>query len=158
MAKNLNSLQMTVPAEALSETAEINREETAGTADSVSLEGQRSITENPELDGATREIVALTALLREYDSALSAHVKRERLARQLLAALYSQPTWFSLLPKVVRREYESRRLRRLNVFDATSYLATYPDVRAAGINPLLHYLLHGLWEDRENGIDPNASA
>jgi hypothetical protein len=40
--------------------------------------------------------------------------------------------------------------RRL--FDAKFYLEQYPDVRAAGMNPLLHYVLHGAAEERK----PNA--
>lgn len=40
--------------------------------------------------------------------------------------------------------------RRL--FDADFYLERYPDVRAAGMNPLLHYILHGAAEERK----PNA--
>ena len=40
--------------------------------------------------------------------------------------------------------------RRL--FDADFYLDRYPDVRAAGMNPLLHYILHGAAEERK----PNA--
>jgi len=33
-------------------------------------------------------------------------------------------------------------------FDTTSYLAAYADVRAAGVNPFEHYLLHGRVEGR----------
>ncbi len=40
--------------------------------------------------------------------------------------------------------------RRL--FDADFYLDRYPDVREAGMNPLLHYVLHGAAEERK----PNA--
>jgi hypothetical protein len=40
--------------------------------------------------------------------------------------------------------------RRL--FDAEFYLERYPDVRQAGMNPLLHYVLHGAAEERK----PNA--
>ena len=40
--------------------------------------------------------------------------------------------------------------RRL--FDAEFYLERYPDVREAGMNPLLHYILHGAPEERK----PNA--
>jgi hypothetical protein len=44
----------------------------------------------------------------------------------------------------------SRAFRRL--FDAEFYLERYPDVRAAGMNPRLHYVLHGALEERK----PNA--
>ena len=35
------------------------------------------------------------------------------------------------------------------MFDAKFYLAQYPDVRAAGVDPWLHYLQHGAAEHRK---------
>src|SRR5262249_55216767 len=43
-------------------------------------------------------------------------------------------------------EDEGRRPYRN--FDPQFYLATYPDVRVAGISPLLHFLTHGVHEGR----------
>jgi hypothetical protein len=37
------------------------------------------------------------------------------------------------------------------LFDAAWYLVTYPDVAAAGVNPLEHYLRHGAAEGRDPG-------
>lgn len=37
-------------------------------------------------------------------------------------------------------------------FDTSYYVAQYPDVAEAGINPLLHYVLHGEQEGREVGV------
>ncbi|MFC7609710.1 hypothetical protein [Teichococcus aestuarii] len=34
-------------------------------------------------------------------------------------------------------------------FGTDAYLAANPDVTAAGLNPLMHYLLHGAAEGRE---------
>ena len=34
-------------------------------------------------------------------------------------------------------------------FDTTSYLAAYPDVAAANINPLVHYFQFGMAEGRQ---------
>ncbi len=33
-------------------------------------------------------------------------------------------------------------------FDTTSYLAANPDVAAAGVNPLDHFLMNGIYEGR----------
>ena len=38
-------------------------------------------------------------------------------------------------------------------FDTTSYLAAYPDVAAAGVNPLVHYLRFGDTEGRSTFAD-----
>ncbi len=46
---------------------------------------------------------------------------------------------------------ERRRFERDMIFDAAFYLSQNPDVAAAGVDPLAHYLSHGLFEDR----DPN---
>lgn len=40
------------------------------------------------------------------------------------------------------------RIRRSGLFDEQYYLNTYPDVRAAGIEPLAHYIEHGASEGR----------
>ena len=40
-------------------------------------------------------------------------------------------------------------LEKSGFFDGPWYLDTYPDVRAAGMDPALHYLLHGADEDRD---------
>ena len=34
-------------------------------------------------------------------------------------------------------------------FDGTFYRARYPEVRAAGMHPFVHYLLHGVADDRK---------
>ncbi|WP_159726259.1 DUF6270 domain-containing protein [Methylosinus sp. Ce-a6] len=45
------------------------------------------------------------------------------------------------------RRCEMHRLRRAK-FDAEGYLLRYPDVAAAGVDPLAHYILHGRSEGR----------
>jgi hypothetical protein len=42
-------------------------------------------------------------------------------------------------------------IRRSLFFNSAYYLETYPDVRAAGIDPALHYLVHGSREGRDPG-------
>lgn len=53
----------------------------------------------------------------------------------------------SRLPWALRREEE--RKRRRGLFDPDFYLAKYPDVRAAGIDPLQHYVTNGAAEGRK---------
>jgi chromosome segregation ATPase len=50
-----------------------------------------------------------------------------------------------------RRTTPETRVRTSGLFDADWYLATYPDVAAAGIDPLAHYLEHGASEGRDPG-------
>ncbi len=53
----------------------------------------------------------------------------------------------SRLPWALRREEE--RKRRCGIFDAAFYLEKYPDLRAAGVDPLRHYVEHGAVEGRK---------
>lgn len=43
------------------------------------------------------------------------------------------------------------KLKRKGLFDASAYLAANPDVARAGVDPLRHYLEHGLREGRSRG-------
>ncbi len=49
-------------------------------------------------------------------------------------------------PRNVR---ESELVRRSGLLDPTWYLETYPDVSAADVVPLRHYLAYGAAEDRD---------
>ena len=42
-----------------------------------------------------------------------------------------------------------KRFKHYGLFDKKWYLATYPDVAAANVNPLRHYLNHG-WREGRN--------
>ena len=53
----------------------------------------------------------------------------------------------SRLPWALRREEE--RNRRQGIFDGAFYLEKYPDVRAAGLDPLRHYVEYGAAEGRK---------
>jgi len=58
---------------------------------------------------------------------------------------------FSLLLTHLRARSGLRRLRKATLFDAGWYLQAYPDVRAAGVDPGLHYLQFGAAEGRDPG-------
>lgn len=44
-------------------------------------------------------------------------------------------------------------IKESGLFDATYYLATYPDVKNAGVVPISHYLMHGIKEGRKPNRD-----
>ena len=52
------------------------------------------------------------------------------------------------LRAAVRHRWEAKRLRRSGLFFSDWYLDRNPDVKAAGIDPLVHYLAHGAREGR----------
>ena len=95
-----------------------------------------------------REVATLTNLLRQHEQRseqAQAHVEWLTALNQALAA---QPRWWGLMPHSWRRRHEQRRLREAGLFDGDAYLRRYPDVAAAGMDPLDHYLKHGLNEER----------
>lgn len=66
------------------------------------------------------------------------------------AVLSEQPrTWVHrIIPQFLWRNAQMKVLRRKELFDETTYLYHNPDVESVGIDPLVHYLRHGLAEQR----------
>lgn len=125
-----------------------------------------------ELDGQQRRLAALARKLAEFDRLLAAQTGRsESLARALAQVeeecrimLHSR-SWRLTAPlraiNARLRSRDGRGLRTVPVagaapavttddaaFDPAYYLAEYPDVRAAGLDPWQHYLHHGRAEGR----------
>jgi glycosyltransferase involved in cell wall biosynthesis len=66
--------------------------------------------------------------------------------RRLLRS-FVRPAGRSKLPQALVRDQEE--VQRSGLFDADWYLQQYPDVSAAGIDPLRHYMDHG-WRESRN--------
>ena len=109
-----------------------------------------------ELETARTHANGLAAHTAELEAALGAHrallhslqsVTNRRTSRR--RTLSQLGTW--LLPPTPRKLNYLRRylaLRRSGEFDVDSYLLANPDVLAAGINPLMHYVEYGRQEGR----------
>lgn len=95
-----------------------------------------------QLPGLRREI-------RDLKNQLEAQASVEALMRQLASAL-SRPVkwWVGMLPQKVAHRIRLRELRRKAIFDADAYDRRYPDVGKEGMDPLQHYVLHGVDEGR----------
>jgi SAM-dependent methyltransferase len=63
-------------------------------------------------------------------------------------ALARQPSWWGIMPSPWRARRMHRLLVKLGLFDVAKYLADNPDVASSGLDPLRHYLLHGMNEGR----------
>lgn len=66
----------------------------------------------------------------------------------LFRLLDEQPVWWRLMPTRWRRASLLRLAERKGMFDGKAYHSRYPDVAAAGMNPLHHYMVHGYSEGR----------
>ena len=64
-----------------------------------------------------------------------------------------------LIARIKSYELEDYRvlLQSSNIFDATWYLETYPDVAESGMHPIDHYLMHGADEGRNPSPDFNTT-
>jgi lipopolysaccharide biosynthesis protein len=132
--------------------------------------GLTNVTDFSPLDG-TVHITSAPAHPRKegFVSALSEQVPAFH--RQLLLAGYPQPLRWRAPNPIIRRnkflgfglklayrlrwELTRSRYRELveasHLFDREWYLNCYPDVRAAGLDPALHYLRRGAMEARNPG-------
>jgi len=95
-----------------------------------------------------REVRLLSELLIEERRRGEAHALLATWFVRMHECILAQPRWWAWLPPSQRRSRQLRRLRRAGLFDSTHYLARYADVRDAGMDPLDHYLRHGVHEAR----------
>lgn len=100
------------------------------------------------LDERFREISTMTRLLRQSEAARGQNSSQLEWLQQVNAVLMSSPRWWSLMPPQWSRRKELLRLKMRGLFDAEHYLELHPDVRAEGMDPLRHYILHGMAEGR----------
>ncbi|MDP2124947.1 MAG: hypothetical protein Q8J92_11255, partial [Parvibaculum sp.] len=91
------------------------------------------------------EIVTLTRLMRARESGAR--------ASGAVNSLLDRPG-LRLLPRALRIQQQMAWLRQSGIFDAEWYARAYPDVAAAGIDPLRHFVQYGAAEGRA----PNAAA
>lgn len=75
----------------------------------------------------------------------------QAIAKALDRIAAQRPFWQALMPPSWRRRRELAALAADGVFNADAYLARYPDVAGAGVDPLDHYLRHGFGEGRVPG-------
>jgi uncharacterized phage infection (PIP) family protein YhgE len=106
------------------------------------------------------EIVALTRMLGERENAARRSDEQVVWLREVSAVLLNGAASTSLkgrlsalLPGPIRLKKQRSRLHRSGIFDSDAYLAANPDVAEAGIDPLGHYINHGMTEGRRLSSD-----
>ena len=113
---------------------------------------------NTELAVRFQEIATLSNILVKTERERDVEASNAEWLRKALVAIAMLRQW----PSFFSRSWHSRRvhqlLRRLGIFDGDAYLQLYPDVANEGMDPLLHYLSHGMTEGRERtGQDAGSS-
>ena len=90
----------------------------------------------------------MSSLLQEREADADRNARQVEWLQKVSGVVTNYPHWWSLMPKQWRQKKQRQRLLRRGLFDADSYLKRYPDVSASGMDPLRHYILHGLRENR----------
>lgn len=109
----------------------------------------RSTNSDREAEQRNREIAILASALIKQEEQTEKNSERTRWLRKVNSTLISGARWYwYLLPPSVRRKRQLRLLAREGLFDAEAYLRAYPDVHRSNQDPLLHYIVYGMEEDR----------
>lgn len=101
-----------------------------------------------KLNERFQELATLSNLLRQEEKNHEVVLQHLEWMVALYERISSQPRWWLIMPKTWRRQRVYRRLQRSGLFDSTGYLERYRDVADAGMDPLDHYLRHGIREGR----------
>lgn len=94
------------------------------------------------------ELSQLTTIVAEENSRATAWQSASEWLSDVRRIEEGFPAWWAIMPSSWRQKWSHRRYRRAGLFDAEAYLALYPDVGAQGMDPLRHYILHGMAEGR----------
>lgn len=93
-----------------------------------------------------------------------AALKSRTIGSQMSAILRARfQSLLNRLPGIATRKVRARHLRDIatiqasGLFDANWYLRNYPDIAAAGVDPIRHYIAKGWKEARDPGPDFNSS-
>ncbi len=101
------------------------------------------------------EIATLSRFLRDAEDEAK-HAKGETEWLRQVVAMFYQGGWrnhlIALLPNSIRRSIVAKRLKQQKLFDTAAYLQAYTDVAKAGVDPLAHYINHGMKEGRVLGL------
>lgn len=110
----------------------------------------------------SHEIASLSAMLHQTEQALAAKESRRAHIAEIASIVMrgtggGRSVWTRWLPGSAKAERLAQTLKDNGLFDPDAYLDAYPDVAAAGENPLRHYLIHGVREGRSAHNAPNGT-
>lgn len=97
---------------------------------------------------AFSEMAVITKLLRDSEQDMLRVNDNIHWLRQIYTIILRRPKWWLLLSRKKQIERLRRRVERRGLFDSNSYLEKNPDVAATGVDPLKHYMTHGIIEYR----------
>lgn len=94
------------------------------------------------------EIAIVTQLLRDSEHDVQNRDEIVQWLSQVYAIMLRRPRWWVFLSRTAQFKRLSKRIEQRGMFDSGAYLAKNPDVAATGVDPLRHYITHGIKESR----------
>lgn len=132
-------------------SSELEAERKRASAEAEKLRQEKGAAE-VRLAERFSEIATMTRLLAEKEG----EAERAEWLREVSAVLLNgsgsaslKGRLAALLPAPIRLKKQKARLRKAGIFDPEAYLAAHPDVAEAGLDPLRHYINHGMAEGRQ---------
>ena len=98
------------------------------------------------------EMVTMTTALREQEAAARQASEQAEWLRAFAVMQVQRAGWWAWLPGAWARWWDRRALRARGLFDGQAYRARYEDVARSGVDPLRHFIVHGLAEGRTGGV------
>lgn len=97
---------------------------------------------------AFNEIAIVTQFLRDTQYAVQQREETVHWLSQIYALMLKRPKWWVFLSRKAQFKRLSQMAEERGLFDPESYLAKNPDVAATAVDPLRHYITHGIQECR----------
>ena len=94
------------------------------------------------------EIAQLTRMVADEAQRVSHLQGRAEWLRDLSDLQQRFPRWWAILPAKERARRGLAKVEASGMFDAAAYLSKHPDVAQSGMDPLVHYTRHGIFEGR----------
>jgi len=109
---------------------------------------QQSASKQARSADQQNEVAMLSSRLQTKEAEADRFAHHAEWLQKVNTVITGYPIWWSAMPKRWRDKWQRGRLLRRGLFDADTYLARYPDVSTSGIDPLRHYIIHGINENR----------
>lgn len=119
------------------------KESALGTAEAARVATEQRLADRFD------EIARLTTILATEVERASEAAMHLAWIREVFQVNESFPRWWALMPAEWRRKREHQRYQRRKLFNPDQYLEIYPDVAAHAMDPVRHYILHGMTEGRK---------
>lgn len=102
-----------------------------------------------QLEECRDDIAKLSDMLAEAQDQVADLERQNEWLREVGRFILARGKWWwHFMPRAWQRRKRDARLRRRGLFDCEAYSNRYPDVASTGEDPFLHYLYHGVTENR----------